>query len=255
MFHTVPLPYNDNRDSRTYLRAAYRELIEKLEASGGRVTNDSLAGSVGLYAEIRALGLELYRLRYERRLPLSAGDVLTVVLAGQVAPPEEYRGMLESLLAEVRDAGPRETEGRPVLVSGSLVEDPVVLDILEESGGRVAGDDLCTGLRGFMPPDGAGADPMERLIDRHFNRWPCPARSRAAVRGPLLADLARRAGAEGVVFIFQKFCTPHLADHPVVRDALREAGIPSLLIELEETGVNEGQIRTRFEGFFQMMEQ
>jgi benzoyl-CoA reductase/2-hydroxyglutaryl-CoA dehydratase subunit BcrC/BadD/HgdB len=127
------------------------------------------------------------------------------------------------------------------------------MEILEESGGKVVADDLCTGFRHFFPPGGEGQSPLDQLIDRYINRFPCPSRTRARNRSPLIIELIRRSGSSGVIFLFQKFCTPHLADHPIITEALRRENIHSIMIEMEETGINEGQLRTRFEGFFEML--
>ena len=117
----------------------------------------------------------------------------------------------------------------------------------------MVGDDLCTGLRAFSPPTGRGEDPIDRLMDRHFKRFPCPARMKAQERAPVLADLANGSHAKGVVFFLQKFCTPHLADLPVVLDTLQAEGVRGLVVEMEETGLNEGQLRTRVESFLEML--
>ena len=254
LFHTIPLPYNDTTDARRFFRAAMLELIDKMQAIGGRFSEEALDESIRLYSDIRELVLELYRMRYERQLPLTASEFLSVVLAGFVIPPEDYRHMIGKLMAEISNT-PSSSDGDlvPVLVSGSLIEEPAVLDILEESGCKVVADDLCTGLRNFEPPSGEGGDPIERLIDRYMNRLPCPARSRATERAALLAELVERSQARAVVFVFQKFCTPHLADHPFLAADLKKRGIPSTVIEMDEAGVNEGQLRTRFEAFFEML--
>ena len=115
------------------------------------------------------------------------------------------------------------------------------------------GDDLCTGWRGFSPPTGQGEDPIDRLMDRHFARFPCPSRMKAQDRAPILANLVKRSGARGVVFFLQKFCTPHLADLPVVLEVLQEEGVRGLVVELEETGFNEAQLRTRIETFLEIL--
>ena len=94
---------------------------------------------------------------------------------------------------------------------------------------------------------------MERLMDRHFKRFPCPARMKAQDRAPILVDLVRQSRAKGVIFLVQKFCTPHLVDLPVTLEALREKGVRGLVVEMEETGFNEGQLRTRFETFLEML--
>jgi bcr-type benzoyl-CoA reductase subunit C len=253
LYHTVPMPYQDSPEARKYFRQTLAELGEKLNGIGGRLTDEALAASLDLYGEIRRLSLELYRMRSQGRLALPAVDLLTVVQAGLVTPPEDYLPMLESFVAAAEEQPSAEVSGVPVLVSGSVIDEPRVLEILEASGARVVGDDLCTGLRAFSPPTGRGEDPIDRLMDRHFKRFPCPARMKAQERAPVLVDLVNGSRAKGVVFFLQKFCTPHLADLPVVLDALRAEGVRGLVVEMEETGLNEGQLRTRVESFVEML--
>ncbi|MEW5721550.1 MAG: 2-hydroxyacyl-CoA dehydratase family protein [Thermodesulfobacteriota bacterium] len=250
--HTLPLPYQDSPAAREFLRACLIELAEKLEAAGGEFSITRLEEASALYTEIREMALVLYERRYRGGLDLSAREFLDVVRAGQVTPPEEYRNHMRELLVALEDRPIR--PGRPVLVSGSVIEEPRVLDILEECGGRVAADDLCSGWRGLVPPAGAGADPLARLVDRYMRRAPCPARSRAEDRAAVIFDLLGKSRAEGVIFLLQKFCTPHLGDLPTLTDLLKAKGLPVLVVELEETGVSEGQLRTRFESFFEIME-
>jgi benzoyl-CoA reductase subunit C len=253
IYHALPLPYRDSPEARTFLRAALGELAEELNGIGGRLTDETLSASLDLYEDIRGLALKLYEQRFQGRLPLSAPELLTVVQAGLVTPPEDYLPMLESLAAAVAEAPAVDSGGVPVVVSGSVIDEPRVLEILEASGGRVVGDDLCTGWRGFSPASGQGADPVDRLMDRHFARLPCPARMKAQDRAPILVSLVNRSGARGVVFFLQKFCTPHLADLPVVLGALQAEGVRGLVVEMEETGFHEGQLRTRLETFLEML--
>ncbi len=253
LYHTVPLPYQDSPEARRYFRHALGELGEKLAGIGGRLTDESLAASLDLYGNIRRRSLDLYRLRSQGRLALSAADLLTVVQAGLLTPPEEYLPMLEDFVAAAEVLPHGSKGGVPVLVSGSVIDEPRVLEVLEASGARVVGDDLCTGLRAFSPPTGRGENPTDRLMDRHFRRFPCPARMKAQERAPLLVDLAKGSRAKGVIFLLQKFCTPHLADLPVVVEALKTEGVRGLIVEMEETGLNEGQLRTRVESFLEML--
>jgi benzoyl-CoA reductase/2-hydroxyglutaryl-CoA dehydratase subunit BcrC/BadD/HgdB len=57
------------------------------------------------------------------------------------------------------------------------------------------------------------------------------------------------------VFLLQKFCTPHLADEPVLRRALAQEGIRSLVVELEATGIHTGQLTTRLQSFVEMLKE
>lgn len=74
IYHSIPLPYNDSPDGKKFYRASIQELIKKLEKIGGTITEESLNNSLELYAAIRSLVLELYTLRFQGKLPLSAGD-------------------------------------------------------------------------------------------------------------------------------------------------------------------------------------
>jgi benzoyl-CoA reductase/2-hydroxyglutaryl-CoA dehydratase subunit BcrC/BadD/HgdB len=254
LYHTLPIPYADSPEARTFFRSAIMELVGKLEYMGGRFSHVALEESLELYGNIRSLVLDLYGMRYEKKLPLSAVDLLYIVQAGFVSPPEEYVDMLKTLMFRLEKINTGGENGLPIFLSGSLIEEPKVLEIIEDSGMKVAGDDLCTGLRHFYPARGTGKDPLDRLMDRYLHRFPCPARARAKERVPLLVDLIRRSGAWGVVFIFQKFCTPHLADYPVLSEELKKAGVSCILLEMEETGLMENQMRTRLEGFSEMLE-
>jgi benzoyl-CoA reductase/2-hydroxyglutaryl-CoA dehydratase subunit BcrC/BadD/HgdB len=168
-------------------------------------------------------------------------------------PPEDYLALLNSLTVAIENQAAIKEDGIPVLVSGSIVEQLWIFDLLEAAGGRVVADDLCNGYRFCLPADGKGEDPMERLIDRYVNRFPCPARSNIEDRVPRVKELVERSGAKGVIFIFQKFCTPHLADYPALAAELKDSGIPVLLVEMDESGNIEGQLKTRFGAFFEMI--
>jgi benzoyl-CoA reductase/2-hydroxyglutaryl-CoA dehydratase subunit BcrC/BadD/HgdB len=128
------------------------------------------------------------------------------------------------------------------------------MDMIASAGGRVAADDLCNGLRQVLPVTGTGGTPMDRLIHRTLHRFPCPSRSRAVDRASWLLDILQQSSAKGVIFIAQKFCTPHLADIPMLSGLLKEKGYPCLTIEMDETWELAGQVRTRLEGYFEMIE-
>jgi benzoyl-CoA reductase/2-hydroxyglutaryl-CoA dehydratase subunit BcrC/BadD/HgdB len=251
-YHTLPLPYNQNPEARAFFRSALLELIEKLNAQGGRFSLEALAQSLQLYQRIRSLLLDFYERRSSGCLYLSAKDLLIVVLAGFVTPPEIYLGYLETLLREVQGEEVVVANGGfPVLISGSLIEDPSILETLEDLGFRVVADDLCTGLRSFYPLTAQGDDPLDCIIDRYFHHFPCPARHRAKDRFPLLMDLIQHSGAKGVIFLPQKFCTPHLADYPLLAEAFNKEGLPHILLEIEDSGLPEAH-RTRLEAFLEI---
>lgn len=253
LYHSMALPYNNSPASRSFLRASLLELADSLSKAGGRFTEYSLEISIDLYDGIRDLLGQLARRRMEGTLPLAAADFHSVVQTGLFLDPEEYLILLQGLLKHLEDddAGPF-NQGVPVMVSGSVIDDPAPYTFIEDLGFQIIADDTCTGMRSFIPVSGKGDSPLERLMSRIMNRFPCPSRSHPRDRIPLLRQLIARSGAKAVIFIFQKFCSPHLADHPMLSEALAREGIPCIALELDENGMLEAQVRTRLETFSEM---
>ena len=257
-FHAMPIPYNNTSESVNFFKSVLNKFIKKIETIGGSYSESALNDSLNLFNRIRTLQLDLYKQRYLKNSPFSAGEFMTIIDAGSVIPPEEYLQLLEKLAATTTENQPVERrlikkKGCPVLISGSLVERPEVMDIIESCGGQIVADDLCNGLRQILPVDGRRDTPLDRLIHRYTNRFPCPSRSRAINRVDWLADLMKRSNARGAIFVVQKFCTPHLSDYPILSEKLKEKGFPTILIEMDESWQMEGQLRTRLEGFFEMI--
>lgn len=253
LFHQLPLPYNDTPEARVYLKDELLTFVRKAEAVGGRFSPEKLRAALDLYETIRLSMLKLFELRHTARLPLSAADLHTVIQAGFVTEPTVYLKLLHELHSQLAHLSLSSGYGVPVLVSGSLIESAACLNAIESMGARIVADDLCSGYRHFQPAGGMGNDPLEQLMDRYLNRFPCPTRSRAAERYHYLEDLVKRSGAKGVVFLLQKFCTPHLADEPMLSQRMQEKGIPTIRLEMDESWQITGGLQTRLQGFLELL--
>ncbi|MGW8301633.1 MAG: 2-hydroxyacyl-CoA dehydratase, partial [Desulfobacterales bacterium] len=64
----------------------------------------------------------------------------------------------------------------------------------------------------------------------------------------------RSSGARGVIGQTIKFCDPYLDRLPAVRETLRQAGIPLLLLEGDCSLRSIEQQRTRIEAFIEMLD-
>ena len=253
LIHTVPLPYADGEAARRYFHGVITTLTDKLNAMDGRFSNEALQRSIALYEKIYKIIDQLYQQRLDGDLSIDAGNLQTIMDAGDVLTPEDYLRMLETLKKPPSEPGPQAIDGCPVIISGSLIESSNIFNLIASAGGRVVADDLCTGWRRAYPDYGHSENPIDRLFYRHCNRRPCPSRSLAVDRSRVLTDLAARSGAKGVVFMVQKFCTPHLADYPILSDELKAHGLPCLLLEVDETWQTGEQLNNRLESFFDMI--
>lgn len=254
-FSSVSLPYNDTPAARDFFQKETANLIEQLTTAGGHFDMDVLDRSVTLYDTVRQYLKELHADAYANRLSLTAVDLHDISQAVDVLPPSMVMEMLKDLKVKLSEQpSPAVSGGVPVVVSGSLLASSALPAEIIAAGGRIVADDLCTGMRRLSAAkEKKDVSPMERIMARHFSRVPCPSRARAEERLPHLIQLAQSSGGRGVVFLLEKFCTPHLSDLPYLVNALKSSGIPSIVIETDDTGTTDSRMRTRLEGFFEMI--
>ena len=100
---------------------------------------------------------------------------------------------------------------------------------------------------------GSDGDPIANLAGYYLERPPCPAKFQPSHdSGRYLLDQVRQTRAGGVVFALEKFCEPHAFDYALVQPALDRAGVPHLLLEMEQVPSLEG-LRTRLQAFVEML--
>jgi len=250
-------PYFMSESSLRYHVKELEKLKKALEEfTGSEISEDAISESIELYNRKRSVLKRLYAVRSANPAPISGADVLDVVLAGVTLPPEDFTEMVESLIKEILRPVGCGQDARRVYISGSELHDAEILSVIEEAGATIVGDDLCTGSRSFfdlVEPDGY---PIEALAKHYIVRTPCPSRLPASRRLKFILDGMRESKSEALIFVIQKFCDPHLAEQPPLGEALKDAGIPNIVIETEHrVGPGREQIRTRVQGFLEILAQ
>jgi benzoyl-CoA reductase/2-hydroxyglutaryl-CoA dehydratase subunit BcrC/BadD/HgdB len=85
------------------------------------------------------------------------------------------------------------------------------------------------------PPDSTRGNPIQERLEH-------------------LLALVEASGARGVAFYLVKFCEPELFDLPDLRRGLREAGVPSVSIEVDLNDPPSHQVLTRLHAFLEMLQ-
>ena len=81
----------------------------------------------------------------------------------------------------------------------------------------------------------------------------CLAHEDFKQRGEMLVEMAQAKKATGVLYCLMKFCDPEEYDYPICRSALQDAGIPTLLLEIDQQSTSCEQARTRIQSFADMI--
>ena len=240
-------------------RHAFAQLrIELGELLGVSITDEALRASITLFNRNRQLIRKLYDLRTAGRTNLTARQMQHVIKSSMVMDREEHTRLLEALVAEVEANPSSPPRGMPVYLSGHLCQAPKLelLDIVEESGAIVVGDDLYHGFRFISTDVGEEGDPLDALAHWYFERndkVPCPTRADGDADWDdfLLRDM-RRTGAEGLIVLVAKFCEPHMYYFPEIMEACDREGIPLLRLETEHDSMPIEAFKTRLETFVEV---
>jgi len=237
----------------------YRQELLRLAASLAGLTGTypdqaRLREAIQLLNRVRDRLERIRRLLRDRPGLVSASEYFAALRASLVLPKEVALELLERFLAEAEKRVPALAAGPVVILAGKVAEPPAVVEVIESAGLQVKEDLLVLGGRYVTGGVDAKLDPLEALARRQLQQWPMVGvwdhRPR---RADFLLERIAAVGARGVIFLIQKFCEPWEIDYPGMKEALDQAGIPSLRLETEyQTGSLE-PLRTRVEAFAEML--
>ena len=241
-------------------RESFLELKSELEDFiGGPVKDAALHASIALFNRNRQLIRELYDLRTAGRAGLTSTEMQHIVKSSMIMDKADHTALLEKLVAEIRTNKVTHSDSVRLHLSGHFCQapKPEILDMIEQCGAIIVGDDLYHGFRYIstdVRPDG---DPIDALAEWYLARntgVPCPTRVQNNVDwdGYLLNAIAKEK-AQGMIVLMAKFCEPHMYYYPEVKEAFEKRGVPHLLIETEHESMAIESLKTRVETFLEIV--
>ena len=143
-----------------------------------KITDDDLKKSIALYNEIRSSLARIYKLKSINPQIMKGKDIYTLLRGAMIMDRITYVQLLQSTIAELEKSTPQTTKSKKprLFLSGGLCSHPDIYSVIEDAGGDVAGDDLCTGSRYFAGAINTNDDPITAIADRYLQRINCPAK-------------------------------------------------------------------------------
>jgi benzoyl-CoA reductase/2-hydroxyglutaryl-CoA dehydratase subunit BcrC/BadD/HgdB len=233
--------------------------------TGQQVTTKTLEEAIGVYNKAHLALQRLSRARRAARTTIWGRDALLVAQMALVDDVERWTEKVELLCDELdRRAEAKEWVGSGdearILLAGSPIVWPnwKVPTIIEESGGIIVMDELCTGARVLGDPvvtdERTLRDLVRAVAERYFFPCTCPCFSPNDERESRMLRQVREHDIEGVVYHALRGCHLGLLESTRLELALRREGIPLLKVESEYDEGDVEQIRTRVEAFVEMIQ-
>ncbi len=219
------------------------------------ITYEQVEVAFQIYEEYRRTMREFTALAAEHPDIITAKKRQMIIKAGCYMDKAVYTAMMQEVNAGLRAEGPSGFKGLRMIVTGIMSEPPEILDIFEESGIAIAGDDLSLGSRIWRT---AARENVQDVYQRmaymiHDIEGDTFFFEPEKKKGQMLIDLARQKDADGVVVMMMKFCDPEEYDYPIYKAELRSAGIPQLYLEFDQQLESFEQLRTRVQSFAEML--
>jgi len=258
-FHLdVILPVKiDTASARDYLYDVLAKFRTDLgRALGVDITDEALKKAIGITNTIRRLLKEIYQLRSGNPRLMTGEELFTVVRAAMIMDREHMTRILSDIVSELKMKAPGTAilKEKRLVLAGGICNHPDIYPMIEEAGGAIVWDDFCTGSRYFSELIAETGDPVSAIAGKFLKRVVCPAKHiDLDGRANHLIRMVKETGAQGVIFLLLKFCDPHAFDFPYMKKNLEEAGIPVMLLEIDDPLPAEGQLKTRFEAFLEML--
>ena len=252
----VSHPQNRKADfGRTYAIESYKQVAHEVEeCAHGIIDDENLGAAIRLYNEWRAAMRTFVKLAGSHPAEVGAQARLAVIKAGYFMDKAEHLPLVHELNAAL-EALPDSTAGcKRVVLSGIFENIPAIPAMLEEQGFAVVADDLAKESRAFALQIPEDEPPIEALADAF-----CALDGDSLLYDPeklhakKVVDLAKDAQAQGVILLLAKFCDPEEFDAPFVKAACREADIPFLQIEVDQSTETYEQARTQLEAFAELL--
>ena len=254
--HIMNVPHKKGKKHiLDYFINEIRKLKEKIEAfTDTSISNDKLEESIKIYNKNRTLLKQVQEKRKEKSPLISGSEMLQVVGSSTIMNKEENNVILQEMLKKMHE---RKTSfnGKRLLVTGSTLDKPDFMQLIESSGGLIAADDLCIGTRYFWDlVEENSKDPIEAIARRYLEMIPCSRMFEFhEERLDHVVKLIDEYDIEGIIYVVIKYCDDFMIDYPLFKEKMDELGIPILYVEREYILDNVASLKTRIDAFLEII--
>jgi benzoyl-CoA reductase/2-hydroxyglutaryl-CoA dehydratase subunit BcrC/BadD/HgdB len=219
----------------------FKQFLEKFVKKS--ITDEDIERAIKVYNHTRRLLKRLWEFLRRDNPPITGPEVATVTLASQVMDKQECNQMLEQLIQRLEAEPGKAPSGVRLMVTGGACDDMGIFDLIEHLNysASLIFIDSCTAARYFwfeVPED--RPDKLEAIAEGYIGRIPCPAKDNVPGTGEkkrfrFIQQFIEDFKPDGVVFLYQRFCSPQPMDVVALKPILDKLGIPSTELELDTT--------------------
>ena len=255
----IDVAYAQNRTipaGEEFTESQFKKIRGQIEEIAGHtIPDEAIAKANKVYNDNRKECLRFTELAAAHSQTVSLIDRAMVLKARYFMERDAHTMLLKAVNDALAALPVEPVKGKKIVTTGIIADSPELLGILQDNGFVIAADQITHESVDFRSLADETIDPVKALAKRLSGiRGTSVLFDPAKGRNTELAEIAKAAGADGVLWVLTKFCDPEEFDYVPAKKVLDNAGIPMLQIEVDQQMVNYGQIRTAVETFREMLD-
>lgn len=260
----LDMPYSDDEDCVIHLKEQItRKILTPLHDNYGvDISDKAIREAVDEFNEVCRIITEIGEMKKEKIPVITGSEFHKIVLCTFVCPKKEILPYLRETLEELKTRQPDEKNNYKarVVVVGSEIDDPGMIELIEESGALVVADRFCYGsIPGRteikLTED---EDALTQIIRKNLVDTECPrhcSEHKMQYRKDHVKELVEYFDADGAIYEQMKFCTYWSYERTLASHIMpAEYGVPVLSIDRPYRSSGSGQLRTRVQAFVESLE-
>jgi benzoyl-CoA reductase subunit C len=257
--------HDTSLEKHRLLLDAFKLSLEKF--TGNELTSAKLAAAITIHNEQRALVRDLYNLKKSNPPLVSGAETIQIIKVVESLPVKEANQLLKEVIAEVKIRPNKPIKkGKRLMIWGSILDNTSLVEMIEQLDANIVMDDTCVGSRPFFDDVKLTSDPLDGLSDHYLKDIKCPRTFTAdysaqsknysedlKTRFGYMGDYAREWQVNGVILEALRYCDTHGYEIPAIKDYFKQIGLPTIYLEHDYTRGMISQLKTRVEGFLEIM--
>jgi benzoyl-CoA reductase/2-hydroxyglutaryl-CoA dehydratase subunit BcrC/BadD/HgdB len=255
----------DTAQARALWFDEVRALQQRIETlTGNRIYWEDLKVEIELSLQAQTVARRLYDIRKAEPPVINGRDAL---LVNQMPHTEDLGDWVDRATELAEELEKRAQNGLAVsdpeapriLLAGAPIMWPnfKIPQLVEESGGVIVADELCSGTRWLYDPIGIDEwiwdDMFRAMAERYLQPSVCPCFTPNDPRIGRIKQMIEDFRVEGVVYHVLRGCHIYNVESTRVKQSAEEMGVPMLIVETEYSQEDTEQLRTRVEAFLMLV--
>ena len=262
--HVMDLPQlPDQAEALANWTAMIKKLKGFLETTFGKKINDAdIEREIAATNEKNRLMNTIFDFAALTPTPVSWVELYDLTYLGQASSTEDMLPLLQECIARLAKRVAEgvyhgEKNSPRVLVTGCPVggDATKVLKIIEEAGGVVVVLDSCTGMKPYSGIIAENTSDPCAALSRRYLDLPCSCMTPNSRRLTELDRMIERFNPDVVIDVVLHACHSYnVESHKIKEHVISKHRMPFLKIETDYSQSDAGQIRTRVEALFEMVQ-